>query len=1112
MKTIDKILAILLLLALPGVALAQWEPDGMPVCQAEDGQSQVRLMPMADGHTLMVWRDARPGAEGLYGQRLDAQGNEQWIPDGLPLFGTAAFRFYPALLDDGAGGAFVASNWFMPGGDWEIVIQRIDGDGNYLWGDDGVRLSFDWRNSSWPSLAPDGAGGVFVAWQNTDYSHESYLQRVDGAGEILWVEGGIKISDAEPSQTYPQVLPDGAGGVYLAWTDSRASQDVYVQRFDADGIEQWAHNGVLIHHTPGSQSVGEIVPDGAGGIIVPWLTLNYPYSGSIHANRINFAGQLLWGTDGILVNDEPEPQTWPMIAADGAGGAFMCWKDERNGGGSYETDVYAQRIDADGNLLWNPTGVPVCTAVDAADHPAICADGEGGVVIAWNDDRNNNPSSDLYAQRLDGDGLPHWTIDGELLCGASGHQDYPRLLGWRPAQGVIIGWEDGRYGANDVYAQRVWPDGEPQVVIDPGASIVEPWDSMGQALVSPGTASGVDLVSVMVMDDQGWPVEGSTVSLVFLVDCDDLCLDPAQPVTEAVTDPAGMADLDPAAGGCDFCTVEVWADDVLLRSFSNVVSPDWDGDWADGQVDAADRDWLLSVMGSSGGCGDLDGDGLVGQTDLDLLDLAFGDANSELCEEPPPAVPDPAQSSVTPADGAGQVLVSPGTMSGVDVITVTVRDASGAPIGGVPVTVTFDDACPELCIDPSGPVFGGTTDAAGQAYIDPAVGGCADCTVTVHADEVLLRTFSRVVSTDWDGVFANGRVDADDFVWFQLMFQSEDDCADYDGNGLVDLADVATFQLAFTAQDANSELCEPVEPPSCDRLTTFESDEHGWTALDPVEVDLHWESTGGNPGGYLRTVDASGGSAVILGPASFHGDWSGLDGVGIVSLDHVLLDADGHPVTNTPWLRIGGPAGGARYQWPETAPEGQWYNYRAAIDSTLWTLDEGTDWLALLADVQELRLGRDITTGHDTSGLDDFYVGLPAESGEDCNLNGIPDECDTDADGNGVPDDCTNTAAAPDPWAGAGRVELLPAHPNPFNPSTTLRYRLGEDARVDLAIFDVTGRRVRRLHSGESQAAGEYSLRWDGRDDHGERLSSGVYFCRLGIPGEERVTKLTLIK
>jgi len=1112
MKTLRKILVILAIVALPGAALAQWEPDGMPVCQAEDGQSQVRFMPMAGGHTLVAWRDVRPDAEGLYAQRLDAEGNAQWIPDGLPLFGTAAYRFYPALLDDGADGAFVACNWFMPGGDWEIVIQRVDGDGNYLWGDDGIRLSFDYRVSTWPSLAPDGAGGVFVAWENTDYSHESYLQRVDGDGNILWIEGGIKICNAEPSQKYPQVHPDGAGGVYVAWTDSRATEDVYVQRFDGDGLEQWAPDGVRIHHTSGSQMVGNIVPDGAGGIIVPWLTLNYPYSGSIHANRINFAGQLLWGTNGIVVNDEPEPQTWPMVAADGAGGAFFCWKDERNGGGSYETDVYAQRIDTDGNLLWTPTGVPVCTADDAADHPMICADGAGGAVVVWNDDRYNNPTSDLYAQRLDGDGAPQWTLDGVLVCGANGGQDYPRIIGERPDQGVVIGWEDSRAGANDVYAQRLWPDGEPPVIIDPALSVVEPWDTMGQALVSPGTASGVDLVSVMVADDQGEPIEGSTVSLVFLADCDALCLDPAQPAIEVVTDPAGLADLDAAAGGCDFCTVQVWADSVLLRSFSTVVSPDWDGGWADGLVDTADRDWLLSVMGTSNGCGDLDGDGLVGQSDLDLLDIALGDTNSTLCEEPPPAVPDPAQSSVSPADGAGQVLVSPGTMSGVDIITVTVRAADGTPIPGVPVTVSFDDTCPELCIDPSGPVFGATTDAAGQAAIDPAVGGCADCTVTVHADGVLLRSFDRVVSPDWDGTFADGRVDVDDFSWFQLMFQTAEDCADYDGDGLVDMTDLAIFQLAFTAQDANSELCEPDEPVVCDRLSTFESDGHGWTALDPVEVDLYWESEGGNPGGYLRTVDASGGSAVILGPASFHGDWSDLDGAGIVSLDHVLLDSDGHPVTNTPWVSIAGPAGSACYQWLETAPEGEWHNYQAAIDSTLWTLEEGTDWAALLTDVQELRLGRDITTGHDTSGLDDFYVGLPAESGEDCNLNGIPDDCDTDTDGNGVPDDCTDTAVAPDPWAGTGRVELLPAHPNPFNPKTTLRYFLRDDARVDLSIFDVSGRRVRRLVTGESRNAGHHSLRWDGRDDHGGRLSSGVYFCRLRIPGEERVTKLTLLK
>jgi hypothetical protein len=75
-------------------------------------------------------------------------------------------------------------------------------------------------------------------------------------------------------------------------------------------------------------------------------------------------------------------------------------------------------------------------------------------------------------------------------------------------------------------------------------------------------------------------------------------------------------------------------------------------------------------------------------------------------------------------------------------------------------------------------------------------------------------------------------------------------------------------------------------------------------------------------------------------------------------------------------------------------------------------------------------------------------------------------------------------------------IELGPNTPNPFNPSTRVHYRLDERSSIRLTIHDVQGRLVRLLAAGE-QAAGEHSMRWDGRGLGGEVAPSGVYFCRL---------------
>lgn len=84
-------------------------------------------------------------------------------------------------------------------------------------------------------------------------------------------------------------------------------------------------------------------------------------------------------------------------------------------------------------------------------------------------------------------------------------------------------------------------------------------------------------------------------------------------------------------------------------------------------------------------------------------------------------------------------------------------------------------------------------------------------------------------------------------------------------------------------------------------------------------------------------------------------------------------------------------------------------------------------------------------------------------------------------------------------------------HPNPFNPSTTIRFSLGAAGAVTLDIHDVRGRRVRRLVGGE-QAAGPHEVRWDGTDDGGRRLAAGVYLVRLQAADGVRTGKMSLVK
>lgn len=84
--------------------------------------------------------------------------------------------------------------------------------------------------------------------------------------------------------------------------------------------------------------------------------------------------------------------------------------------------------------------------------------------------------------------------------------------------------------------------------------------------------------------------------------------------------------------------------------------------------------------------------------------------------------------------------------------------------------------------------------------------------------------------------------------------------------------------------------------------------------------------------------------------------------------------------------------------------------------------------------------------------------------------------------------------------------------PNPFNPSTTIRFTLPEPAAVTAEIYRVDGTRIRVLEQEQGFASGENVVTWDGRDDHGDALSSGVYWVRVTSRFGTQIARAVLLK
>jgi hypothetical protein len=113
--------------------------------------------------------------------------------------------------------------------------------------------------------------------------------------------------------------------------------------------------------------------------------------------------------------------------------------------------------------------------------------------------------------------------------------------------------------------------------------------------------------------------------------------------------------------------------------------------------------------------------------------------------------------------------------------------------------------------------------------------------------------------------------------------------------------------------------------------------------------------------------------------------------------------------------------------------------------------------------------------------------------------------------GEAAPKAATNDAAK----AGIGeevREFAVSNYPNPFNPTTTIRFSLPDNARVSVEIFNTLGEKVRTLIHGEVYQAGSYNVMWDGKDNYGRAASSRIYFYHIVAGQNVKTMKMLLMK
>jgi hypothetical protein len=322
---------------------------------------------------------------------------------------------------------------------------------------------------------------------------------------VVSVDGSLRLASAEwptdPNvnlpiatvpyqQIIPDMAPDGFGGfivVWEGWRDSNTYWDIFAQRITLNGNSQWMANGIQVSSASGFEVHARVVQCDDASVIVAWSGDLLDTDYDIYAQRIDAFGNPMWDARGVPICTASGDQDSLAIVSDGAGGAIVMWRDHRLFGTS-KSDLFAQRISSSGVTQWQPDGVAVCTAPGEQKHLRAVPDGNGGASISWEDWRNIPTSgSDIFVQRIAANGVPYWPVNGVAACDHSGWQRSPSIAA--AGDDVVMVWQDDR-NPEGIFAQRISSSGN-QLWVDDGVVVCALNGTQTDATVIPAGAGGV---------------------------------------------------------------------------------------------------------------------------------------------------------------------------------------------------------------------------------------------------------------------------------------------------------------------------------------------------------------------------------------------------------------------------------------------------------------------------------------------------------------------------------------------------------------------------------------------------------------------------------------------
>jgi len=392
-----------------------WGDGGVAVTNLDSRKQNIQIIANNLDEVYILWEDQRLDNWNIYGQKLNASGNNQWQSAGrqLTFMPTREFRFQ--ALPDNSQGFIIAYNFLVNSQD-QVVVMRYNSSGDMMWTVPMV-VHPDMVSSRLQKIIAYDTNSYAILCQGIDSAQQIHLMlhRFDNNGEMIWQQPvfiNTSISFIHFEQDNLIKATDNSLIISYLKHNSHPNMELRAQKVSPGGAILWQPDGVPISGIIPTIEKHLIAPAPNGGSFISYNTRGNDYYDpmSIYIQHLNSSGANSYTFPGLLMQS-PSDDVVPHTISSYDLHTILTWQGHQNG----ESGIFCQVLNPSLQPMLGPDGHPIHKGIygSVVEDDFLVLPRTMGTFMLYNDRRFHTPL--LYYQIVTHDGYTTLTNDGIML-------------------------------------------------------------------------------------------------------------------------------------------------------------------------------------------------------------------------------------------------------------------------------------------------------------------------------------------------------------------------------------------------------------------------------------------------------------------------------------------------------------------------------------------------------------------------------------------------------------------------------------------------------------------------------------------------------------------------